>query len=279
MLTETSTTRRGYDEVTESTVVDRLLWPLLLMLAWLAFELTANATLSLVLACVNFGMNDFRSAWWLWQTDPQRPRARACSAFYVASGIWKTALVPLLVAGTISILWALYSPNAMRPNHPGTVQLQKALFVGLYAASLLIVVVGMAVVFALVARWRVWVHPSLHRSRQREIWPPSFAPGDEMQGNQARLIVVTGVFALVLIGPVVSLSLLSHLVIPLPARPLIALAVIFGYPMFAVTALAALRTRLFAESPWECWPESIRQLSEGDRHVVDSHGKEAVEPA
>ncbi|MGI9427436.1 MAG: hypothetical protein ACR2NM_02180, partial [Bythopirellula sp.] len=63
------------------TAFDRLLLPLLLLLAWLAFELTANATLSLVLACLKFGMNDFRTAAWLWQADPHRSRARACAAF------------------------------------------------------------------------------------------------------------------------------------------------------------------------------------------------------
>ncbi|MEM8945445.1 MAG: hypothetical protein AAGD11_09690 [Planctomycetota bacterium] len=243
-----------------ASLVDRLLWPLLLMFAWLAFELTTNATLSLVLACMKFGWNDCQTASWLWRTDPQRPRARACATFYVASGIWKTAIVPLVVAGVISIAWALYSPNAMRPDHPGTIQLQKALFVGGCAVALLVIVVGAAVALALGARWRVWVHPDLHRSRRQDVWPPEFLPGTTTRDNHARLIVMTSFITLVLIGPIITLSLLSRLPMARRAQPLASLSVVFGFPIFTVLALSFLRNNLFAESPWECWPESIRQL-------------------
>lgn len=248
-------------EPPSKSVLDRSLWPLLLMLAWLAFELTANATLSLVLACVNFGVNDFRTAWWLWRNDPQRSRARACGAFYLASGVWKTAMVPLLVAGTIAILWAMFSPNAMQPNHPGTKQLENALMVGSFAAALLILLVLVATILALAARWRVWVHPSIHASRKRGAWPPGFVAANKHDANQAKLVVITGVFALVLVGPVISLSLISHLPLPRKVLTVLNLCVVFGFPIFTVLSLSFLRTRLFADSPWECWPESIRWLT------------------
>lgn len=255
------------------------MWPLLLMLAWLAFELTANATLSLVLACINFGVNDFRTAWWLWRTDPQRPRSRACSAFYVASGVWKTAMVPLLVAGTIAIVWALYSPNAMRPNHPGTIQLQKALFIGICSAALLVLLVALACICALLARWRIWVHPSLHASRRQQVWPPIFLPTDRMRGNLAKPIVMTCLFTLVLLGPTMLVSLLSHLEMPRQLRTALNLAVVFGFPMFMVVSLSILRTRLFANSPWECWPESIRQLDTAERNISEYDDDEALDSA
>ncbi len=260
------------------TALERLIWPLLLMSAWLAFELTSNATLSLVLACVNFGVEDLRTAWWLWQTDPRRPRARACAAFYVASGVWKTAMVPLLVAGTIATAWALYSPKAMQPQHPGTVQLQKALFIGTCAAALLVFLVSVAVTCSLIARWRVWVHPNLHVSRRLERWPPVFLPTDHLSGNQAKPIVMTALFTLILIGPTVLVSVFSHLEIPPPVRTLLNLAVVFGFPMFMVVSLAVLRTRLFAHSPWECWPECISQLDVGSPASTESSTEEVTEP-
>ena len=269
-----------YDQYADEATSERSIWPLLLMLAWLAFELTANATLSLVVACVNFGVNDFRSAWWLWRIDPRRPRARASAAFYVASGVWKTAMVPLLVAGTMAIVWALWSPNAMRPNHPGTIQLQKALFLGTFAAGLLVFLVAVAVVLALVARWRIWVHPNLHASRRQQIWPPVFLPTDQMRGNLAKPIVMTGLFTLVMIGPPLMISVLSHLAIPRPMRTALNLGVVFGFPMFMVVALSLLRSRLFANSPWECWPESIRQLDVGDhKHLMPRTEEETTDSA
>lgn len=251
-----------------ATNIDRLLWPMLLMFAWLAFELTTNATLSLVLACMKFGWNDWQTAWWLWKSDTQRTRARACTAFYLASGIWKTAVVPLLVAGIISIIWALYSPNAMRPNHPGTIQLQNALLVGGCAITLLICLVAVATVLSLIARWRIWVHHDLHLSRRQDQWPPKFYPGTSSRDNHARLIVMTSFIALVLIGPIFTLAVFSRVAIPQALQPLLSLAVVFGYPIFTVMTLSYLRHAVFAESPWECWPESIRQLDTSRHSIV-----------
>jgi len=246
------------------TVFDRLLWPLLLLSAWLAFELTANATLSLALACLKFGMNDFRTAWWLWQTDPQRRRAHACASFYAASGIWKTALVPLLTASVVAIVWGMIAPQAMQQAQPVTKQLFLALVVGVWAATILIVLAGSAVVLSLTARWRVWVHPSLHRSRKAGSWPPVFSPASQPQANQAVLIMLTAIFATVLIGPVATLIAVNLFQPPAALRRIVELVVVFGYPIFGVLAFGLLRGKLFAQSPWECWPESLRELAADD---------------
>ena len=242
------------------TPLDRLLWPLFLLLAWLAFELTANATLSLVLACLKFGANDLRTAWWLWRTDPLRSRAHACAAFYVASGVWKTALVPLLTVGVIAIAWGVIAPGALQQAHPITRQLVLALNVGLWAATVLIVVASSAAMLALAARWRVWVHPNVHRCRRAGNWPPSFSPAAHPQANQAVLIMLTAVFAAIIIGPVVTLLLFNLLGPPVALRRILELLVVFGYPIGGVLAFGLLRGKLFAETPWECWPESIREL-------------------
>ena len=62
--------------------IDRFIWAVLLAFAWIVFEITANATLSILLACLRFGANDLQTAYWLWKEDPQRARARACAAFF-----------------------------------------------------------------------------------------------------------------------------------------------------------------------------------------------------
>ncbi len=247
-------------ESSPSTPFDRLPWPLFLLLAWIVFELTANASLSLVLACLKFGANDFRTAWWLWRVDPHRPRARACATFYAASAVWKTTIVPLLTAASIGILWGMLSPQAMRVGHPITRQLVLALNVSIWAGLLLVVLVSLSIVLARLARWRVWVHPNLHLSRREKNWPPQFAPTTVRQANQGILVVLTALFAVVLLGPVITLILLNALNLPAPVQRTLELAVVFGFPIFGVLSLGLLRGKLFASSPWECWPESIQAL-------------------
>jgi len=248
------------DRALPRTPLDPLLWPLFLLLAWLTFELTANATLSLVLGCLKFGTADFRTAWWLLGTDPLRRRARACAAFYLAAGIWKTALVPLLTVGVIAIVWGMIAPQALQRGHPVTKQMVLALNVGLWAAMVLTVVAASAAILALVARWRVWVHPNVHRCRRDGKWPPRFTPADHPQANQAILIVLTAIFAAIIIGPVVTFVVLNRFQLPVDVLIIIELVLVFGYPIGGVMAFGLLRGRLFAESPWECWPESIREL-------------------
>lgn len=244
----------------EPALLDRLIWPLFLLLAWVAFELTANATLSLVFACLKFGVNDFRTGWWLWQVDPQRRRARACSAFYLASGVWKTAIGPLLIAGGITITWAILAPQAMQRANQITEQLFLALWVGMWAAMVLVFLAGAAALLSLAARWRIWVHPNLHRSRKAGDWPPRFEPTDYPLSNQAVLVVFTALIVGILLGPVFTLAAVNFFQPPVSIRQILQLLVIFGYPIGGVLALGYLRSKLFARTPWECWPESIQEL-------------------
>ena len=80
------------------------LWALLLIVAWLVFELTAQPALAVAAVCVKFGWEDFRTARWLRRSDPDRLRGRACFWLYVASGLWKTAITGTVQAsGTTKI--------------------------------------------------------------------------------------------------------------------------------------------------------------------------------
>jgi len=242
------------------TVLDRVLWPLFLLLAWLVFELTASAMLSLTLGCLKFGTNDFRTAWWLWQTDPLRPRARACASFYLASGVWKTALVPLLTVAVVVVLWVMVGSLEEKQAQPMTTHLMRAMQVGGAAAAIFMLLAGAAALLAWRAPWRVWVHPALHRYRRAGSWPPRFSLTDHPQANQAMLIMLTAIFAATIIGPVVTLLVINLLHVPVALRHVAELLVVFGYPILGVLAVGLLRGKLFAESPWECWPESLREL-------------------
>ena len=66
--------------------------PLLLVIGWVLYELTAQPALGVAAVCIKFGWDDFRTAWWLRRRDPDWRRARACFWLYLASGLWKLAI-------------------------------------------------------------------------------------------------------------------------------------------------------------------------------------------
>jgi hypothetical protein len=229
-----------------------LVLPALLLAAWLLFELTANATLSVLLACLKFGWEDFRTAWWLYRVDPVRRRALACSWFYLASGIWKTAVMPILVVMIVSALWAMMGPRAQLPDEVVTQQVVSAIVVGVVAASALVGVVAIAVSLTLATGVRVWVHHQLHESRRRQRWPPHWDETLWQHDNRGRAVLATAlVFATIGLPPWLFRSVV-HLG-PLP-EVIAVLAIVFGVPILATTLYALLRERLFAHSPAECWP-------------------------
>src|ERR1700756_1259265 len=78
-----------------------LLWSVMLLLGFLLYEWTAQPALGIVVVCSKIGWKDFRTGFWLLQTDPRRSRGWANGCLYLASGTWNTlllglALIPLL---------------------------------------------------------------------------------------------------------------------------------------------------------------------------------------
>ncbi len=53
-------------------------WSALLMLAFLIYEFSSQASLGIVVLCCKFGWEDFQTAWWLQKRDEYPSRARAC---------------------------------------------------------------------------------------------------------------------------------------------------------------------------------------------------------
>lgn len=233
---------------------ERMLMPGLFCLAWLLFELTANATLSILVACLRFGWEDFRTAWWLRRMDPQPARARTGFWFYLASGVWKTALVPVLAVMILSIGWGLIAPRALALEGRAAQQIWSALAVGAVASGILIFLVGIGVVHALVGNVQMWVHHDLHRSRRANLWPPEWIRPVWQHDNRGRAILATALIAATIGSPIVLFGLVIHL--QEDFRALAVLALVFAPPIGATLTYAALRSRVFALRPWHCWPES-----------------------
>lgn len=253
---------------------ERVAWPLFLVVAVLLFELTANATLSVLAACVKFGWNDFRTALWLLRTDPDVPRARACCWFYIASGIWKTALAPIVAVMTVSLVWGLISARAL-PGAPEHVW--SALVVGLGASTALVLVVAAACTFALAAGVRVWVHPDLHQSRQAAAWPPEWRRMAWQHDNRGRAILATALIFVTLGFPPLAFR---FVVLAFQGDLQIAavLALVFGAPIGATATYAFLKGKIFANRPWECWPESCVAFRETAARLTPDSEAEADTP-
>ena len=144
---------------------ERISWGATLPLGWLIYELTAQPSFALVVACAKFGWNDFLTAHWLLRTDPVQGRGRTCFWFYVASGLWKITVAAFVITG--SILMLMVALNGKPP---------RGLFdAGLTAAigiTLLSVIPLVGVMHARVFKVKVWVDSSIHAYRKYDIWPP-----------------------------------------------------------------------------------------------------------
>jgi hypothetical protein len=85
-----------YEHEERHSFVGRLLygrgaWWVVAAVGFVIFELTANAALAIVLACLKFGWDETRIARRLKRNDPDRVRGRVCARFYQAYALWKVS--------------------------------------------------------------------------------------------------------------------------------------------------------------------------------------------
>src|SRR5947208_2725586 len=79
-------------------------WPGFFLAAWLVYELTAQAALSVTFLCVKFGWEEFRTALWLRRTDPDGIQGKIGFWIFFAGGLFKAAVVGvILMFATIAV--------------------------------------------------------------------------------------------------------------------------------------------------------------------------------
>jgi hypothetical protein len=246
-------------ELFDSARPRRTSWvlPVLLMLAFLVYELTAQPALGVAVACVKFGWNDFCSALWLRRVDPEPRRGRACFWLYLAFGLLKTAI-------TASLLMFAYSfavgpqiqnaqRNAFRNLPPVEYVVAGATAIGGFMLS------GLTAWVALYKAWRgqirLWLDSSVHQARRQNSWPPRNTSA--ASPNQARtmvaiaLITVCTLFMLVLVPLLIVLGQANQPVAP--ACMVVGVIVSCGI----VLGLRQYLSRGLAKSPSECWGTSV----------------------
>ena len=227
----------------------RWYWPVISLLALLAFELTARPTISSVLLCGRFGLEDWQTGLWLWRTDPDKGRGRACGWFSFARGVtcvWVASLILLAV-----VLWlAILLPREGPPNQnvPGIVGIGLLLAVG----APLSFVLGLIALFS--ARRhavKVWLDPGLHHARKAAEWPPTHVGANNLAG--ASLVMTKAVLAVLLIVGLCFAS--SHWAPPPPGgiQPWVSIAAILLVALVYWFSLWADQS--CAQSVWQCWPD------------------------
>jgi hypothetical protein len=236
-----------------------LSWPVLLVLAWILYELTAQPAIGVAALCLKFGWDDFRTAFWLRWMDANRPRGRACFWLYLASGLWTSA-----IAGTVMtygfLLVAGPQPQAVPGGGPSP-HLIGAMLTALVGFGLCTLATGISLGVSLWYGIRLWLDPGVHHARRNHVWPPPDTP----RGRHNRVgwlvvtaLVLTGIPALVLVLFAFALHFGAAGAGGRPAAPpflalVLGMACVVGLPLFILAVREFLNRRVIAAAPSQCW--------------------------
>lgn len=255
--------RRAADETPPvgRAIGNHLMWPVLIAVGLIVYELTAEPGLGAAIACTKFGWDDLLTARWLRRTDPNRPRARAMFWLFVAAGLWKMALtgVCVMVAVTFAIVWLKHVQPGMPPVFAaGTLAM-------LFGFALSALATVRALIGARINRVRLWLDGRVHFDRERRRWPPRLDPPGRK--NRAGAVVLTTVFVslLVIIGFGIALAknILRAWVVGLGGQPraadgpiALALLVMLAFvPVVLILTRDLLDNLVLARTPAECWDD------------------------
>ena len=223
-------------------------WLGLFALAWVVYELTHSPAIASVLICLKFGWEDFRAARWIWQADPDPDRRRSLFWLYAAWGLWKTAVVAFLM----SVAFAAVTPRDA--PLPQAVPQALLAFFGTFLTTLIgfglsALMTALAVICAWRGGVRLWLDSGVHRARRFDFWPPT--PFCGTRSNRLGFLLLT---ALILLSFTLLVALLS-------AAPrghggfLISFILTITAPVAIVVSREMITRKVWAESPYECWPE------------------------
>jgi hypothetical protein len=234
-----------------------LAWFSLVAVGWALYELTSQPAIAVTAVCLKFGWEDFLTARWLRRTDPDPRRGRACFWLYLASGLWKTAIVGLLM--TLAYLYLLRGP-APAPNPLLWQALAGTWLTALVGCGLSTLATTSAIWLAWRGGIKLWLNANVHRARRRDYWPPSLlARGAENRmGRLLFTAVVLGYIPLILGGGLLIGSLLSQFLKGGVVGGLI-LYFMFLVSIAVISDFQDRGKRIAAKSPFECWELSERR--------------------
>jgi len=259
-LSDDLTARAEREEQASLSVGNFWLWPILIALGLLVYELTAQPGLGAAVACVKFGWDEFLTAFWLRSRDPDRQRGWTCFWLYVAAGLCRVAASSVVVMFSVAILEAALRPGGLILLGPAKES---------YLIMILTAIVGFAlsavatiITYIMAARHRVklWLDRQVHQDRRRDIWPPLTA----RRAPFNRVLFLVFSFLMCFITTVMFIAMIAVLGMvmrqfpPGPFATIFPIAAFIGIGGLELFFLMSLRGRMMAvvaASPAECWIE------------------------
>jgi hypothetical protein len=249
---------RSFDALDHSGGSDTIGWLVMVALAVLVFELTADPAWAVVLGCLKFGTPDLRVARWLRRADPNRVRGCSCAWFYITLAVMR-------IGFTAFFLMLVLFPIAGAGIPQGQIgrQLLSALIVILACFTGAAFASWMAVGSALRGGVRVWMDATAKSAVRRGFWPTVLPERSRRADLGPGLIVAYAFFS----GWVALIMLISALMIPVsvmigiqtPALVMLVALEILGAILGFLHAPRMLR-RIEATGPWECYGVSLLEL-------------------
>jgi hypothetical protein len=192
-------------------------WPTVTLAAWLILELTASPAWSAVVLCLGRGRDDFLTGLWLWRTDPNHGRGRACAWFSFARGVTRIVVMAFI----LSLIFVKFMDFQRWLRAAPLLQDDSRWLRGCFGvmATGLPVATLLALIGSASARWysvKVWLDPGLHAARQARQWPPTLLG----QSNLVSLpyLVMLGVVSALTVTVVV---VFITVVLPPPGIPFV----------------------------------------------------------
>jgi hypothetical protein len=247
-----------------------LSWPMLLALAWLLYELTAQPALAVAAVCVKFGWEDFCTAFWLWWKDPNRGRANACFWLYFAAGLWLAAIAATAMLFGFAFLTGVRqqagpAPGVVPVGNGPPPHVIAALLTALIGFGFSTLLTCLALVLAWCFRVKLWLDGAVHRARRAGRWPPTNAPPG--RANKFGCLLGTALVLTALPAIFLAVGVILALNPPQPGAagggmpgwmPVLILALLIGIPALALGLRDFLSRRVMAKSAAECWgPDAV----------------------
>jgi hypothetical protein len=233
-----------------------LSWSLVLTVAVVIYELTAQTMLSVAVACSKFGWNDFITAHWLRRVDPNPSRGRTLAWLHMAFGLWKitgAAFLGACIIVLVTMPWLLPFDIGGQPpqrvNGPDSATFLALTFTISAGIVLALFATWVGVARAWWRRQRIWLDLQTHKARRANVWPPFGSRYNYFRWVLELTLllcgIVLGVLAIVLVGLLLG---------PGVGTAMILLLFMFGLIVPGHVLFKSWFNALVAESAEQCWP-------------------------
>lgn len=230
--------------------------PVVFLIGWIIYEVTHQPAFAAMAMCLKFGWENFRTARWLWRTDPYRNRGKACYWLYIAAGLWETAVIGVAMVLLTVVLTGMIQAQqqGQAPNVDILSLLQGASLTILFGFVFSTAFTYVALVYAARHAIRPWLSRSVHIARRHNHWPPLYGHRNSAFVLVVTTIIVTFTFvipACLLLGSAILKDFAPQLLPVAVIVPLLCYFVVLPATIFFFLNLR--RRGFFAQHPADCW--------------------------